>query len=110
MPTTYKVLGQVAPSVTTATTLYTVPASTSTVISTVNVCNRGAAVASFRLAVRPAGATLANEHYLAYDVGIPANDSIAVTIGVSLAATDVVTVYAGTSTMSFAAFGAEITA
>ena len=110
MPTTYKVLGQSAPSATTATTLYTVPSATSTVVSTINVCNRGGAVASFRIAIRPAAATLANQHYLAYDVGIPANDSIAVTIGVSLAATDVVTVYAATATISFAAFGAEITA
>lgn len=109
MPTTYKVLGQSAPSATTATTLYTVPASTSAVVSTINVCNRGTSATTFRIAVRPAGATLANQHYLAYDTAIPANDSIAITIGVSLATTDVVTVYAGTANTSFTAFGAEIT-
>ena len=108
MPTTYKVLGQSAPSATTATTLYTVPSATSAVVSTINVCNRAASAAAFRIAVRPGGASLANQHYLAYDVVIPASDSIAVTIGVSLSTTDVLTVYAGNANLSFTAFGAEI--
>ena len=109
MATTYKVLGQSAPSATTATTLYTVPATTSTVISTINVCNRAATTDTFRIAIRPAGATLATSHYIAFDSPIPANDSINITAGVSLATTDVITVYAGTSTLTFTAFGAEIT-
>lgn len=109
MPTTYKVLGQSAPSATTATTLYTVPASTSAVISTINVANRSTAPDTFRIAIRPAGASLANQHYIAYDTPIPLNDSISITIGISLATTDVVTVYAGTANLSFTAFGAEIT-
>ena len=108
MPTTYKVLGQSAPSATTATTLYTVPSATSAVVSTINVCNRSALNDTFRIAVRPSGASLANSHYLAYDTIIAANDSISVTIGVSLATTDVITVYAGTANLSFTAFGAEI--
>lgn len=108
MATTYKVLGQSAPSATTATTLYTVPSSTSAVVSTINVCNRSTSADTFRIAVRPAGASLANSHYLAYDTSIPANDSISVTIGVSLSTTDVITVYAGTANLTFAAFGAEI--
>lgn len=108
MPTTYKVLGQSAPSATTATTLYTVPSATSTVVSTINVCNRSSTADTFRIAVRPAGASLANSHYLAYDTPLPGNDSISVTVGVSLSATDVITVYAGTANLTFAAFGAEI--
>lgn len=109
MTTTYKVLGQSAPSATTNTDVYTVPSATSAVLSTVNICNRGGATATFRLAVRPAGATLANEHYLAYDVAIPANDSIALTLGVTMATTDVFTVYASTANFSFNLFGSELT-
>lgn len=109
MPTTYKVLGQSAPSATTATTLYTVPASTSTIVSTINVCNRSGSNDTFRIAIRPAGATLATQHYLAYDTVVPSNDSIAITIGVSLAATDIITVYAGTANLTFNAFGVELT-
>jgi hypothetical protein len=78
-------------------------------VSTINVCNRAASTGTFRIAVRPAGAALANQHYLAFDTAVPANDSISVTIGVSLAATDVITVYASSANMTFNAFGAEIT-
>lgn len=109
MPTTYKVLGQSAPAATTVTTLYTVPAATNAVVSTINVCNRSASVRTFRIAVRPAGASLANQHYIAYDTAVAANDSLAVTIGVSMATTDVLSVYASTTDLSFTAFGAEIT-
>ena len=108
MPTVYKVLAQSAPSATTATTLYTVPSATSAVISTITVSNRAATAASYRIAVRPAGATLANEHYLAYDVAIAANDTTALTLGITLATTDVITVYASTANFSFNVFGSEI--
>jgi hypothetical protein len=108
MPTVYKVLAQLAPSATTATTLYTVPSATSAVISTITVCNRGTSAASYRIAVRPAGATLANEDYLAYDVAIAANDTTALTLGITLATTDVITVYASTANFSFNVFGSEI--
>lgn len=108
MPTVYKVLGQSNPAATTATTLYTVPSATSTVVSTISVSNLAATSATFRIAVRPAGAVLANQHYLAYDVPIAGNDSTAITIGVTLATTDVVTVYASTANLAFSAFGSEI--
>ncbi len=108
MPTTYKVLAQSNPSATTATTLYTVPSATSTVVSTITVCNQAASAASFRIAVRPAGATLAAVHYVAYDVALAANDTTAITLGLTLATTDVVTVYASSATLSFHAYGSEI--
>ena len=108
MATVYKVLGQSNPSATTATTLYTVPSATSAILSTVTVCNQAATSGSFRIAVRPAAATLAAQHYVAYDIAIAANDTTCLTLGITLATTDVVTIYAGTATMSFAAFGSEI--
>lgn len=110
MATTYKVLAQSNPSATTATTLYTVPSSTSAVVSTITICNQAASAGTYRIAVRPAGASLAAQHYVAYDIAIAANDTTALTLGITLATTDVVTVYASTATMSFAAFGSEITA
>lgn len=108
MPNVYKVLAQSNPSATTATTLYTVPASTSAVISTITVCNQAASAGSFRIAVRPAGTALAAQHYVAYDVAIAANDTTALTLGLTLATTDVVTIYASSATMSFNAYGSEI--
>jgi glucose-6-phosphate dehydrogenase assembly protein OpcA len=108
MATTYKVLGQVNPSATTATTLYTVPASTQTVVSTISVCNLSGAELSFRIAIRPGGATLANQHYIAYDSKVAGNDTTFITVGATLGATDVITVYASTTNVTFNAFGSEI--
>jgi len=108
MPTTYKVLGQAAPSATTATTLYTVPSSTQAVVSTIAVSNRAASSGTFRIAIRPNGATLANEHYIAYDSTVAANDSTFITIGITLGDTDVITVYASSADQTFSAFGSEI--
>ena len=108
MPTVYKVLGQSAPAATTATTLYTVPASTSAVVSSIVIANRDAASATYRIAIRPAGAALANQHYVAYDCSVGANDTTALTLGLTLATTDVVTVYASTANLTFNAYGSEI--
>lgn len=108
MAITYKVLGQSNPSATTNTDLYTVPSLTSTVGSTIQVCNQAASAATYRIAVRPAGVALEAKHYLTYDASVPANDAISLTIGITLASTDVVTVYASTSTVSFNLFGSEI--
>jgi hypothetical protein len=107
MPTAYKVLGQSNPAATTNTTLYTVPASTSAVCSTLSIANLGVST-TFRVAVRPAGATLANQHYIVYDSAINAGSAVFLTLGVSLATTDVVTVYAGTANVAFGLFGSEV--
>jgi glucose-6-phosphate dehydrogenase assembly protein OpcA len=109
MPQAYKVLGQSNPSATTATTLYTVPASTSAVVSSLTIANLAATATTFRVAVRPAGATLANQHYLVYEAALPGNDTTILTLGLSLATTDVVTVYAGSANVSFNLSGTEIT-
>ena len=108
MANVYKVLAQSNPSATTATTLYTVPSATSAVISTITVCNQAGSAGSYRIAVRPAGASLSAQHYVAYDVAIAANDTTALTLGLTLATTDVVTIYASSANMSFSAFGSEI--
>lgn len=109
MAMAYKVLGQQNPLATTDTTLYTVPGATSTVVSSLVVCNRSAAGTTFRVAVRPGGAAISNEHYIAYDSAIGGNETISLTLGLSLATTDVVTIYAGAATLSFNLFGVENT-
>jgi hypothetical protein len=108
MATTYKTLGQLAPSATTATTLYTCPSATQTVISSLVVTNRGASAGTYRIAIRPNGATLSAEHYIAYDAPIAANSFVSLTLGLTIDASDVVTVYASTADFSFNAFGSEI--
>jgi glucose-6-phosphate dehydrogenase assembly protein OpcA len=108
MATTYKVLAQSAPSATTNTDIYTVPSATATVVSTIVVANRSAAPATYRIAIRPNGATIANQHYIAYDVTVGASDSTTLTLGITMDAADVVTVYASTANLSFNVFGSEI--
>jgi len=108
MANVYKVLGQVEPAATTATALYTVPAATSTVCSTLSICNTGVST-TYRVAIRPAGATLADLHYIVYEAAIEQYNTTLLTLGITLAATDVVTVYAGTANVVFNLFGSEIT-
>jgi hypothetical protein len=109
MATTYKVLGQVAPSATTATSLYTAPGSTSVLISTLAVCNRATTTGTFRVAIRPGGEGLANKHYIVYASNINSYESAFLTLGITLAATDIVEVYASSADFSFSLFGSEIT-
>lgn len=109
MANAYKVLGQTGDASANDVTLYTVPASTETVISTIAVCNRETSANTFRIAVRPNGATLATQHYLAYDTNIDASDSITLTLGITVDATDILSVGASDANVSFSAFGTEIT-
>ena len=108
MATNYKVLGQSNPAATTLTTLYTVPAATQTIISTITVANQAATAATYRIAVRVAAASITAAQYLAYDVSLPANASDTLTLGVTVDATDIISVYASSTDISFNAFGSEI--
>lgn len=108
--TTYKVLGQaVLAALGTWVDLYTVPASTQAVVSTLAVVNRGTTSGTVRLAVRPGGAALDPKHYLAYDVTVDPADLLALTIGITLGAGDVVSFCSVTTTaLSASLFGSEI--
>lgn len=109
MPEARKVLGQSNPLAAALTVLYTVPAATEAVISTLNVANRSPVATSFRVSIAPAGAVDSLEQYQYYDIPIPGNDTFAATLGWTLAATDVVRVRALLATLSFSVFGVELT-
>jgi hypothetical protein len=109
MPIAYKVLGQAHPAGTADTTLYTTPASTQAVVSTLSITNVSAAPASARVYVRIAGAAAAVSNAVLYDVPLAANSVAAFTLGLTLAATDVVTVRSSVGTsLTFQLFGSEI--
>lgn len=108
MATNYLVLGQSNPSANTATTLYTVPSSTQSVVSTITICNSSSATATYRIAVRKNGESLTQKQYIAYDSSVLGNDTIGLTLGVSLGAGDILTVYASSASISFNAFGSEV--
>lgn len=92
------------PTAATLTTLYTCPASTTAVVSSITVCNQSAVATSFRIALRPLGAAIAEPHYLYYDVAIPGNDTFVFTGGITCIATDIISVYATLATVSFNVF------
>lgn len=105
----YKVLGQLAAAATTEEGLYAVPSASSAVVSTIVVANRGTTSATYRIAVKPTAATtLANNHYIAYDVAIAANDSTALTLGITLSSSNAIRTYASNANLTFSAFGSEL--
>jgi len=107
MADSLKVLGQLDPSATTVTTLYTVPDMTQTTISSIVAANRTGSAITFRLSVHVAGAGADDKQYLYYDKSVAANDSLAIVIGITLNQADVLKVYTSGSNMSFNVFGCE---
>jgi hypothetical protein len=106
MPTTYKILGQITGSVATAS-LYTSPAATQTVVSSLVVANRSTSNSTYFIAVVPSGSTLGVEDWVAFNVPISGSDSTALTLGITLGAGDQVQV-SGLATGSFNLFGSQI--
>ncbi len=94
---------QLKPSAATLSTLLT--ASGETVVSSLVVCNLSAVATTFRIAIRPLGASISDEMYIYYDAPINGNDTFVATIGVTLKNTDIVSVYATLATVSFGLFG-----
>lgn len=110
MASNYKVLGQlVPPTPNTEANVYTVPANTQAVISTIVVANVLSVTGTFRIAIRPNGEALENKHYIAYDVPIAGNDSTTLTLGLTLDSSDIITVRTNLDIVAFNVFGSEIT-
>lgn len=108
MPTSYKVLGQVQPAAGTLTSAYTVPSSTEAVISTIVVSNLADSPTTYRIAIRKNGASIDPSMYIAYDITIPAMDSLSLTLGITLDAADVISVESYSGLVNFHVFGSEI--
>ena len=108
MATAYKVLGQNYPSAATLTTLYTTPSATKAVISSFVITNLSSTADNFRIAIRVAGASIDAKQYLFYDAPIKASESIFATLGITISATDVISVYSTNGTIAFIAYGSEI--
>ncbi len=109
MATTYKVLGQAAPADTSNANLYTVPAETATVVSTLSVANVTDTAATFSIFVRVGGAAASDANALAKDVPLAANSIFSATVGITLAAGDIITVQSSAgNALTFQAFGSEV--
>lgn len=108
MAMVYKILGQKSPAATTDFNLYTVSGSKQAIINCITVANRDGNSATYRISVRPDGATLTTDHYIAYDVQVGSNSSVALNLGLTLDTNDVITVQASTALVTFNAYGVEI--
>jgi hypothetical protein len=108
MTTTYKVLGQLAPSANTATTLYTVPSGNSAVCSSMTICNTSGGNANVSVQVAVANAASETGQYLVFDNTVVSQDTLFMTLGVTLAATDVIRVNSTVANVAFQVFGSEI--
>ena len=108
MTDTAKVLGQSIPAAGTLTTLYTVPAATSAIVSTLTACNQSATATTIRVSIALAGAADTAKQYIYYDLALAANDNFSATQGWTLATTDVVRCYSANGLVSFNLFGAQI--
>jgi hypothetical protein len=108
MTTVYKVLGQLAPVANTATTLYTVPASNSAVCSSMTICNASGSNANVSVQVAVANAASSTSQNLVSNNTVVTGDTLFMTLGVTLAATDVVRVTSSMANVAFQVFGSEI--
>jgi hypothetical protein len=108
MAMVYKILGQKSPAATTDFNLYTVSGSKQAIINCITVANRDANSATYRISVRPDGATLTADHYIAYDVQVGSNSSVSLNLGLTLDTNDVITVQSSTALVTFNAYGVEI--
>ena len=109
MAMTYKILGQKSPAAETDFNLYTVSGSKQAIINCITVANRDSDnSATYRISVRPDGATLTTDHYIAYNVQIDPSSSVALNLGITLDTNDVITVQSSTELVTFNAYGVEI--
>jgi hypothetical protein len=108
MAMVYKILGQKSPAAATDFNLYTVSGSKQAIINCITVANRAADSATYRISVRPDGATLTTDHYIAYDVQVGSNSTTALNLGITRDTNDVITVQSSTATITFNAYGVEI--
>jgi hypothetical protein len=94
--------------VSTYATLYSVPASTEAIVSTIAVCNTATAPATYRIGIMGSAGTPAAANWLVYDATVAANDTTFLTVGASLDASKFVRVSSSANTVTFTAFVSEI--
>jgi hypothetical protein len=104
MAATPKPLARTAASLTTTTVLYTVPASTTTIVSNIAVTNTAASAGTFTLACGPSAGQIA----LQTTSAIAANSTIYIDLKQALTATQTITGGASAVTINFHISGVEI--
>jgi hypothetical protein len=105
----YKVLGQVVPSANaTWTQIYAVPTGKEAVCSSLTVANLTSDDVLYRVRVRVAGEAAASKQTLVYDTAAAGGISQALQLSMTLAAGDIVEIYAASTSIAFNLFGSEL--
>jgi hypothetical protein len=113
MANIYKILGQVNPSANTQANVYVVPAATSTVINSIQIANQSASNVSYSLMVIPsaefASPASNGKYFIIRGSTMPASDAATLTLSLSLPAGAIIAANTNSASLSFSAFGVEIT-
>ena len=88
--------------------MYTTPAATEAVISSIVIANRASSDVTVRVGTDTTACTPANEEFIVYDAVVACNDTIALTLGVCLDPEKYLRVSSSASTVGFSAFLSEI--
>jgi hypothetical protein len=95
-------------SVSTYATLYNVPSATAAVISTIAICNTATSPATYRIGLDTEAGTPGASEWIIYDTTVPANDTVFLTVGMTLTQGQYVRVSSSANTVVFSAFVSEI--
>jgi hypothetical protein len=108
----YKILGQVQPTGNILTTIYTVPAATNTMISTITICNQSPNTVSINVAANVSGSAVTTRNFIVSSYSLGAAETLVLEPRISLNVGSIlsanITGANASSNISINAFGVEI--
>ena len=108
----YKILGQIQTTANVLTTIYTVPAATNTMISTITICNQSPNTVSVNVAANVSGSAVTTRNFIVSSYSLGAAETLVLEPRVSLNVGSIlsanVTGANASSNISINAFGVEI--
>ena len=109
MATAYK-YSQVQGTASTGTyvTLYMTPSNTEAVISSIVITNQSSSAITVRIGLDATAGTPGASEWLVYDAAVAGNDTVALTLGITMDAAKFIRVSSSAATCNFSAFLSEI--
>jgi hypothetical protein len=108
----YKILGQIQTTANVLTTIYTVPAATNTMISTITICNQSPNTVSVNVAANVSGSAVTTKNFIVSGYSLGAAETLVLEPRVSLNVGSIlsanITGAFASSNVSINAFGVEI--
>ena len=108
----YKILGQIQTTANALTTIYTVPASTNTVVTTITICNQSANTVSINVAANVSGSAVTTKNFIVSGYSLGAAETLVLEPRISLNVGSIlsanITGANASSNISINAFGVEI--